>query len=221
VAKLKLPAIIVTLGTLNIMRGALLLGIGSQWKSGMPAWFLAIARTQPFGLKFKITAYAWITACILTYFLIRYTIWGRRILAAGSNADASARIGFNPAFAYVMAFSYMGLMIGLGSLFYTANVGIAQPMSGMGYEMILISAAVIGGTPFSGGNISIAGTFLGVLLLGIIENGMIISKVPVYWQEMMRGIVIIAAIVFLAIKFTNNRRRGRKTIKRDKAMVLK
>ncbi|MDR2049013.1 MAG: ABC transporter permease [Treponema sp.] len=200
VAKLKLPAIIVTLGTLNIMRGTLLLGIGSQWKSGLPAWFTAIARTIPFGIGFKITAYIWVLMCFLTWFFMHYTIWGRRIIAAGSNAEASVRIGFNPAVAYILAFSVMGFMIGLGSLFYTANIGIAQPLAGMGYEMILISAAVIGGTSFSGGHISILGTFLGVLLLGIVENGMIISKIPVYWQEMMRGIVIIAAIVFLTIK---------------------
>jgi ribose/xylose/arabinose/galactoside ABC-type transport system permease subunit len=160
-----------------------------------------------------------VAACILTYLFIHYTIRGRRILAAGSNAEASARIGFSPAIAYIMAFSYMGLMIGLGSMFYTANIGIAQPMSGMGYEMILIAATVIGGTSFSGGNVSISGTFLGVLLLGIIENGMIISKVPVYWQEMMRGIVIIAAIVFLALKFTP--KRNKKTIKMDQVMVSK
>jgi ribose/xylose/arabinose/galactoside ABC-type transport system permease subunit len=173
-------------------------------------WFAAIARTTPFGLGFKITAYAWVLMCLLTHFFMHYTIWGRRIIAAGSNAEASARIGFNPAAAYILAFAYMGFMTGLGSLFYAANIGIVQPTAGMGYEMVLISAAVIGGTSFSGGYISIAGTFLGVLLLGIIENGMVISKVPVYWQEMMRGIVIILAVVFLVIKFS--KRKGKAVV---------
>jgi ribose/xylose/arabinose/galactoside ABC-type transport system permease subunit len=205
VAKMKIPAIIVTLGTLNIMRGSLLLGAGTTWRSGMPPWFTAIARTTPFGLGLKMTTYVWIMMCFGTYFFMHYTVWGRRILAAGSNAEASSRIGFNPGTAYMLAFSYMGLMAGLGSLFYTSNVGIAQPMSGMGYEMILISAVVIGGTSFAGGHISLLGTFLGILLLGIIENGMIISKVPVYYQEMMRGIVIITAIVLLTLKFTKKK----------------
>jgi len=89
----------------------------------------------------------------------------------------------------------MGIMSGLGALFYTANIGMAQPVAGIGYEMTLIAAVVIGGTSFSGGKISILGTFVGVLLLAVIENGMIIAKVPVYWQEFVKGIVIIVAII--------------------------
>ncbi len=206
VAKLKLPAIIVTLGTLNIMRGMLLIVIGSQWKAGLPEWFTAIARTMPFGLHLKVTAYAWIAVCFVMWFIMQYTILGRRILAAGSNPEASMRVGYSPATAYIVAFCFMGLLVGLGSMFYTATIGMAQPMAGIGYEMVLIAAVVIGGTSFAGGNISILGTFLGVLLLGIIENGMIITKVPVYWQELVRGIVLIAAIVFSTIKVSFRRR---------------
>jgi ribose/xylose/arabinose/galactoside ABC-type transport system permease subunit len=98
-------------------------------------------------------------------------------------------------------------------MFYTANIGMAQPMAGFGYEMVLIAAVIICGTSFSGGNISILGTFLGVLLLGIIENGMIISKVPVYWQELVRGIVIITAIVISYFKFAS-----RKSVRAERAV---
>lgn len=202
VAILKLPAIIVTLGTMNIMRGLILLLAGSQWVSGLPKWFTAIARTVPLNLELKITAYAWVLACVLAYFFIYHTVLGRRVVAAGSNPEASIRIGSNPATAYIIAFTFMGLTNGLGALFYTANIGMAQPVAGVGYEMVLIAAVVIGGTSFAGGDISILGTFLGVLLLGIIENGMIISKIPVYWQETIRGLVIITAIVSSAVQLT-------------------
>lgn len=200
VALLKLPAIIVSLGTMNIMRGVMLLILGSSWISGLPAWFAAIARAMPFGLRFKMTAYIWVLVCILSYLLMNYTVLGRKILAVGANPDGASRIGFSPASVYIFVFAAMGVTSGLGALFYTANVGIAQPVAGSGYEMTLIAAVVIGGTSFSGGKVSVLGTFLGVLLLSMIESGMVISKVPVYWQEMVKGAVIILAIVSAAVE---------------------
>lgn len=200
VALLKLPAIIVTLGTLNIMRGVMLLLLGSSWISGLPSWFTAIARTMPFGLRFKMTAYVWLGVAILSYFVMHHMVLGRKVLAVGANPEGAARIGFRPASVYIFTFAVMGLTSGLAALFYTANVGIAQPIAGNGYEMTLIAAVVIGGTSFSGGKVSCLGTFLGVLLLSIIESGMVISKVPVYWQELVKGAVIILAILSAAME---------------------
>lgn len=200
VALLKLPAIIVTLGTVNIMRGVMLLLLGSSWISGLPAWFTAIARTMPFGLRFKMTAYVWLGVAVLSYFIMHHMVLGRKVLAVGANPEGAARIGFRPATVYIFAFAVMGVTSGLAALFYTANVGIAQPIAGNGYEMTLIAAVVIGGTSFSGGKVSCFGTFLGVLLLSIIESGMVISKVPVYWQELVKGAVIILAILSAAME---------------------
>ena len=200
VALLKLPAIIVTLGTLNIMRGIMLLLLGSSWISGLPSWFTAIARTAPFGLRFKMTAYVWLGISALSYFVMYRVVLGRKVLAVGANPEGAARIGFRPASVYIFAFSAMGATSGLAALLYTANVGIAQPVAGSGYEMTLIAAVVIGGTSFAGGKISVLGTFLGVLLLSIIESGMVISKVPVYWQAMVKGAVIITAILSAAME---------------------
>ena len=199
VALLKLPAIIVTLGALNIMRGIMLLLLGSSWISGLPGWFTAIARTAPFGLRFKMTAYVWLGVSVLSYFVMYRMVFGRKVLAVGANPEGAARIGFRPASVYIGAFAAMGAASGLAALLYTANVGIAQPVAGSGYEMTLIAAVVIGGTSFTGGKISVLGTFLGVLLLSVIESGMVISKVPVYWQEMVKGAVIIVAILSAAV----------------------
>lgn len=207
VAVLKLPAIIVTLGTLNIMRGILLLVLGSSWVSGLPSWFSAIARTAPFGLRFKMTAYVWLAVCCATYLLGYHTVLGRKLLAVGANPEGAARIGFSPSSTYIFAFSAMGAASGLAALFYTANVGIAQPVAGIGYEMTLIAAVVIGGTSFSGGRVSVLGTYLGILLLSTIESGMVISKVPVYWQELVKGAVIIIAIASAALDSLSQRRR--------------
>ena len=206
VAYLKIPALIVTLGTLSIMRGLLLLILGSNWISGMPGWFTAIARTIPFNLGFKITAYVWVLLYIVTFFIMYHTVYGRRILAVGANPEGARRIGYNPSSSYIFAFAFMGVMSGLGALFYTANTGTAQPVAGVGYEMTLIAAVALGGTSFAGGKISILGTFLATLLLGIIENGMVIAKVPVYWQELVTGVVITVAIISSASSFLTQRK---------------
>ncbi|MBQ3575562.1 MAG: ABC transporter permease [Clostridia bacterium] len=203
VAFLKLPAIIVTLGTLNIMRGTMLLVYGSSWVNGLPAWFTAIARTMPLagiGLRFKMTVFVWLFIAVLSYLLMYHTVLGRKVLAVGANPDGASRIGFRPSTSYIFSFAIMGVTSGIGALFYTANVGMAQPVAGNGYEMTLIAAVVIGGTSFSGGKISVLGTFLGVLLLSIVESGMVICKVPVYWQELVKGAVIIIAILSAAME---------------------
>ena len=195
VAGLKIPAIIVTLGTVNVIRGVLLLVFSSGWINGLPGWFTMAARWKPFGFHLKITAYIWILVCILAYVLLQKTIMGRRILAVGANPEGARRIGFEPKISYIAAFMIMGLTSGLGAFMYTANIGIAQAVAGNGYEMTLIAAVVIGGTGFSGGKVSVLGTFLGTLLLGVIENGLVIAKVPVYWQELVTGAVILFAII--------------------------
>lgn len=199
VSALKLPAIIVTLGTLNIMRGTLLLIVGSSWNTGLPIWFKKIARTVPFDLMLKMPAYVWFLLCGLIYLFMYRTVSGRKILAVGANPEGARRIGYNPSVSYTLTFVITGMTCGLGGLLYTANVGIAQPIAGTGYEMTLIAAVVIGGTSFTGGRISVLGTFLGVVLLSVIERGMVVSKIPVYWQEMVKGVVIIFAITISSL----------------------
>ncbi len=200
VAYLKIPAIIVTLATLNIIRGGMLLTFSSSWISGLPDWFTETARFKPFGGELKITAYYWILACILAAVFLYKSVIGRRIIAVGANPEGARRIGFEPKTSYIWAFTIMGATSGLAAFLYTANVGIAQAVAGNGYEMSLIAAVVIGGTSFNGGKASILGTFLGVLLLGVIENGLVTARVPLYWQEFVTGVVIIAAIISSIIR---------------------
>ncbi|NLE20511.1 MAG: ABC transporter permease [Clostridiales bacterium] len=199
VSALKLPAIIVTLGTMNIMRGILLLVAGSSWNTGLPMWFKSIARTVPFDLRLKMTVYIWLILCAAAYFHMYRTVSGRKILSVGANPEGARRIGYSPGASYVLTFVITGVTCGIGGLLYSSNVGMAQPIAGLGYEMTLIAAVVIGGTSFTGGKISILGTFLGVVLLSVIERGMVISKIPVYWQELVKGAVIIIAISLSAL----------------------
>ena len=215
VAKLRIPAIVVTLGSLNIMRGSLNLITSGNWIDGLGGNFTKFANQRP--LRFipgwffnlPLAVYIWLIVMILTYVLLYRTSLGRDILAVGGNKEAARRLGLSETKVYLLAFGYMGMLSGLASAVAASKLKIAQPSNGTGFEMTLIAACVIGGTEFSGGVASVLGTLLGVLLLGVIDNGLVLSKVPVYWQELATGIIIILAVasgVFRTVNFGHFRK---------------
>ena len=230
VAKLGIPAIVVTLGTLNIMRGTLNLITSGNWIDGLTGPFSKFANLRllkpvnAFGPIHAITGgkgltlfalplavYIWIIVMILTYIFLYRSGVGRDILAVGGNKEAAKRMGLSQTKAYLLAFGYMGMLAGLASAVAASKIKIAQPSNGTGYEMKLIAACVIGGTEFSGGVASILGTLLGVLLLGVIDNGLVLTKVPAYWQEIATGVIIILAVGSSAFRTMNP--GGRKILK--------
>ena len=231
VAKLSIPAIVVTLGTLNIMRGTLNLITSGNWIDGLTGPFSKFANlrllkpvnglgavqaiTGGKGLTLfalPLAVYIWILVMVITYVFLYRTGVGRDILAVGGNKEAARRIGLSQTKAYLLAFGYMGMLAGLASAIAASKIKIAQPSNGTGYEMKLIAACVIGGTEFTGGVASILGTLLGVLLLGIIDNGLVLTKVPAYWQELATGIIIILAVGSSAFRTLNpGGRKGRKS----------
>ena len=222
VAKLKIPAIVVTLGTLNIMRGMLNLITSGNWIDGLTGSFSKFANQRllkplnSMGIVQTITGgsgltlfalplavYFWIIVMIITYVFLYRMDMGRNILAVGGNKEAARRIGLSQTKEYLLAFGFMGMLAGLASAIAASKIKIAQPSNGTGYEMKLIAACVIGGTEFSGGVASVLGTLLGVLLLGIIDNGLVLTKVPAYWQELATGIIIILAVGSSVFKAKN------------------
>ena len=230
VAKLSIPAIVVTLGTLNIMRGTLNLITSGNWIDGLTGPFAKFANLRllkpinGLGVIHAITGgkglmvfalplavYIWILVMVVTYIFLYRTGVGRDILAVGGNKEAARRVGLSQTKAYLLAFGYMGMLAGLASAIAASKIKIAQPSNGTGYEMKLIAAYVIGGTEFSGGVASILGTLLGVLLLGVIDNGLVLTKVPAYWQELATGVIIILAVGSSA--FRTMKPGGRRAIK--------
>ena len=230
VAKLSIPAIVVTLGTLNIMRGTLNLITSGNWIDGLTGSFSKFANLrllQPVNqlgfihaltggkgltlFALPLAVYIWLLVMVFTYFFLYRFGAGRNILAVGGNKEAARRMGLSQTRAYLLAFGYMGMLAGLASAIAASKIKIAQPSNGTGYEMKLIAACVIGGTEFTGGVASILGTLLGVLLLGVIDNGLVLTKVPAYWQELATGVIIILAVGSSAFRTMNP--GGRKILK--------
>ncbi len=194
VAKIKLPAVIITLGTMSIMRGSLLLVTNGSWVATMPKWFTIIASVKIWGLH--IPTYIWLVTAIISFLILQYTVLGRNVLAVGGNPVAATRVGINQDTVYKFVFAAFGAIIGIGSTIYIAQLGSAQPVAGMGYEMTLIAAAILGGNSFYGGKASLLGTCLGVILLGEVNNALVLMRISVYWQSFVTGLIIIIAIIF-------------------------
>lgn len=132
---------------------------------------------------------------ILSYFLLHWTKFGRYVYAVGGNINAATASGVNVAKTRIMTFVISGLFAGVAGIIMTARINAAQPNIGIGYETDAIAACVIGGTSFSGGISTIPGTLVGIIIIGLIYNGMNLLGISSYWQTIFKGLLIIGAVM--------------------------
>lgn len=192
IAGAELPAIVVTLGTLSIFRGSILLYTNGHWVNALPSWYTNIYKDT--FLKLPIPIWVLIIVIILMSLFINYTKTGRSIYAMGGNKIASSRVGINNNLVNLYVFALMGALTGIASVLYGAQLAVVDPNAGTGFEMTVIGAVVIGGANVLGGSGSLLGTMIGVLILGVIQNGMVLTHVETYWQNVVMGLVIITAV---------------------------
>ncbi|GAC1322639.1 MAG: ABC transporter permease [Chloroflexota bacterium] len=198
-----LPAIIATLGTLFIYRGAtFLLGQhttagGQVYSQELTSSFTDLATNSILGVP-NLIFFAAVVACLFGYTL-RYTRFGRRIYAVGSNPNAAVLAGVNVRRTTLAVFVLSGALAGLASVLYAARFANVTTTEASGFELQAIAAVVIGGTNIFGGSGSIVGTVLGALLLGSIGNYLAVSGLSEFWQRVVQGAIILAAIVVDAL----------------------
>jgi len=123
------------------------------------------------------------------------TRFGRYIYAVGGNEQASKLSGLNVNKIKLSVYTIAGALAAVGGLIVTSRLDSAQPNAGMGYELDSIAAVVIGGTSLSGGKGSVLGTVLGALIIGILNNGLVLLNVSPFWQQVIKGSVILLAVV--------------------------
>ena len=195
----RLPAIIATLGTLFVYRGAdFLLGQhttagGQVYGQDLTSSFTDLATGNLLGIP-TLIFFAAAVALIFAY-VLRYTRFGRRIYAVGSNPDAAVLAGVNVTRTTVAVFLLSGALAGLASVLYASRFANITTTEASGFELQAVAAAVIGGTNIFGGSGSIVGTVLGALLLGSIGNYLAISGLSEFWQRVVQGAIILAAII--------------------------
>jgi rhamnose transport system permease protein len=208
VAKLKILPIIATLGTMGIYRGLAYVRSRGQWVApgSMTEKFLSIATGHILGINNLV----WIA--ILTYifgyiFLNRMRL-GRYIYAVG-NSEESARItGINVDRIKIITYTISGIIAGLAGLLYICKFGFAQAESAEGYLILPIGACILGGVSIYGGVGKITGVLLGVLLWGVCDNLLPLTQVSQFWQQGIRGFVLVIAIIFNALTERNSERRA-------------
>ncbi len=201
VSKIKIPAIVVTLGTLNIINGLVLYLTNGQYlnSSNFPKPFLTFANFELFGIPILI--YLLTIVAILTWFILKHTLIGRSVLAIGGKSQSAVRVGIDYTKVKLFVFAYMGFLAGVAAIAQTAYTKAVDPNGLLGVEMMVIAAVVLGGTNIQGGRGSIQGTLLGVLLLAIMQNGMILAHIDTFWQKVVTGAIIVIAVSYDQISY--------------------
>ena len=192
VAYMGIPSIVVTLAALLGWRDALRWATQGVWVSGLPANFQWLGLTQ--------AAYVWMMLTLalvlvgLFAFALRYSAAGRAVYATGTNMEAARLSGINPSTVKAMVFAALGALTGLAAALNAVRFHQIPSNGGLGMEMKVIAAVVVGGTAIRGGRGTIFGTILGVILLGSIGPALTFLGVSPYWEKAIQGGIILASV---------------------------
>jgi ribose/xylose/arabinose/galactoside ABC-type transport system permease subunit len=211
---LRLPhPFIMTLGTLNTVRGICYLVSDGHPVSGIsdPVRFIGIADIPlPFGGEFAVIPVSAILLLVCYFgvaiFLQRVSL-GRHIFAVGGNPHAARVSGINVDGVLVFVYATSGFFAGLAALLMAGRTGSGYPNLGIGAELDAIAAVIIGGASFFGGRGTVLGVFAGVLVMGLLRNGLNLMDISAFWQQTLIGIVILLAVWIDVLR----RRSGRRT----------
>ena len=217
--RFNIPTIIVTIGTLNIFYGLLIVFSGGKWIYTLPAWFSRIAEIRlftftnaggiPFGLS--IVTVIWIVVVAVTAFILNYTTLGRSLYAVGGcgvDKSPAYRAGINVYKVQMFVYSFMGVVAGIAGVVQALLVQTVAPNSIVGKELNVIAAVVIGGASIAGGRGTMTGTLLGVILLAVLSNGLTLMRVPSYWYDVIIGLVILTSVSASALQQRKKNQRA-------------
>jgi ribose transport system permease protein len=192
ITRFKVPPFVATLGMLSIARGLTML-----WTGGFPITRLGdsfgfIGSGHWLGVPMPV----WISGALVVVFMVvmNRTRFGRHIYAVGGSEKAARLSGLNVRRVKLMVYMLGGALAGVAGLLVTARLDSATPSAGFTYELDSIAAVVIGGTSLSGGRGSIMGTVLGCLIIGVLNNGLVLLEVSPFWQQVIKGLVILVAV---------------------------
>lgn len=193
VCHFKVQPFVATLGVMTICRGLTMLytggfpitGLGDGFEFMGTGWFLGIPMP------------VWVALVIagLFAFFMKKSKTGRYIYAIGGNEKASLLSGIRVGKIVMLVYVIAGVLSAIAGVLVTARLDSAQPNAGVGYELDAIAAVVIGGASLSGGRGSIAGTVVGVLIIGVLNNGLVLIDVSPFWQQIVKGFVILLAVI--------------------------
>ncbi len=191
VTRARINPFITTLGTLSVARGTALLVTNGNPRA-FDNWAAFLGGGRIFNVPVQFLLLILLAAC-MWIFAVR-TRWGRDAYAVGDNARAARLAGLNVVFTRNMVFTISGLLAGLGGLLLAGMLANANPNLGLGYELDVIAAVILGGVALTGGRGSIGGVVIGAALMGLLRNAFVLLNVSGYWQTITIGLVVIIAV---------------------------
>jgi len=195
VSRMKVPPFIVTLGGLSVFRGlALVFSKGqpiSAFREPYKFWGQGMIGPVP------VPVILFLAFAVIAYIVLRYTKYGRYIYAVGGNQEAARLSGLNVGLLILSVYVIMGFFSGLSGFVLSSRLNSAEQVAGVGYELTVIAGVVIGGTSLTmGGEGGVFGTVVGILLIGVLSNGLTLMNVSPYYQQIIVGLIIIFAVYF-------------------------
>ena len=196
VAKVKVNALIATLGTMGIFRGLSVL-LGGPGISVLPPSFFRLGQAVFLGIQSPV----WLMSLVVLLFqcLMARTRFFRQYYYIGSNQRAAYLSGINVPRMQMLAFTLMGLLAGLSGIVFASRIATSVSIAGDGAELRVITAVILGGASLTGGKGTIWGAIIGVTFIALINNVLIISAVSTYWQSIIIGIVLVLAVAMDAL----------------------
>ncbi|GGF33031.1 ABC transporter permease [Echinicola rosea] len=193
ITRFKVPPFVATLAMLTIARGLTMLWTGGFPINGLGEDFAFLGTGWFLGIPMPV----WITAVIvaLATLLTKKTKFGRYVYAIGGNERAARLSGINISRVKMTVYAIAGGLAAVGGMIVTSRLDSAQPNAGISYELDAIAAVVIGGTSLSGGRGTIMGAVLGGIIIGVLNNGLVLLNVSPFWQQVVKGAVILLAVV--------------------------
>jgi len=203
VTKLGINSIITTLGMMAVLRGIGYLTTDARavQTDGDALKQIGVGYLGPIPVPVVIA----VVVMVLVYLLLNHTVFGRYLYAAGGNPEAARSAGLPVDKIYIGAFVIVAFAAAISGLITVGRLDSFQPTIGVGFELNVIAAVILGGTRLNGGEGTVSGTVLGVLILGALNNGLVLLDVNSFWQDVVRGTVIILAV---AIDEARRRRRN-------------
>jgi ribose transport system permease protein len=192
ITRFKLPPFVATLGMLSVARGLTMLWTGGFPINNLGDEFGYMGTGRLLGVPMPV----WIAGSLVAVFVVvmKRTQFGRQVYAVGGNERAATLSGLNVNRIKALVYTIGGALAGVAGLLVTSKLNSAQPNAGMSYELDSIAAVVIGGTSLNGGRGTIIGTVLGCLIIGVLNNGLVLLGVSAVWQQVIKGLVILVAV---------------------------
>ena len=194
ITRLKVPPFVVTLGGLTAFRGVALLLSGGGPISGFSPAYAWWGQGRIEGVPVPVIIFA--AAALVAYVVLRHTRYGLHVYAVGGNAPAADLNGVSSRRVIFSVYVIVGFACGLASFLLSARLNSAEAVAGLGLELDVIAAVVIGGTSLFGGVGGVLGTVVGALLIGVLRNGLVLLNVSPFIQQILIGLILVLAVAF-------------------------